>query len=206
MKNETTHRYEGDPKRLYDFVRDLSVRCPKCSHEALIDFPWPMKYNEATLTCLHCHWREKMADRIRYKICSKAMCRECRAPLKSDIQERKRIPSFVRIICGDCHTENKISENWEEYILKYEDEGKVDPVFGLSLYLQDEVRGNVIWALNREHLMEIKNYVAAKLRERTTTRFNMTMVERLPDFIKLASNRQAVMDALDRMLAKKSGE
>jgi len=200
MKNEDSHRYEGEPLRFYDFTKEILVVCPKCDKAAKVDIPWPLKQSEAKLTCLHCHWRETMEDRKRYRISSKAICRECRTPLISDVQERKRIPSFVRVVCHKCHTENRISENWEDYTLKYNESGIIDPAFGLPLYFQDEVRGNVIWALNREHLMEIRNYVAAKLRERTTTRFNMTMVERLPEFIKLAANRQAVLDALDRML------
>jgi hypothetical protein len=50
--------------------------------------------------------------------------------------------------------------------------------------------------------MEIKHYVQATLRERTTDKFKMTMVERLPDFIKLAKNREEILKTLTQMLEK----
>ena len=61
---------------------------------------------------------------------------------------------------------------------------------------------NTIWAYNLRHITEIKNYVRSTLRERTTDRFKMTMVEKLPDFIKLAKNREEVLKALERMETK----
>ena len=64
------------------------------------------------------------------------------------------------------------------------------------------MKGEIIWAYNQKHLLEIENYVRATLRERTTDRFKMTMVEKLPDFIKSAKNRDEVLKALDRMKNK----
>ena len=58
----------------------------------------------------------------------------------------------------------------------------------------------MLWANNIEHLIEIQNYVAATLRERTTNRFKMTMVERLPEFVKVAKNRKHILSALEKML------
>jgi hypothetical protein len=51
-------------------------------------------------------------------------------------------------------------------------------------------------------LLEIKAYVGSKLRERSTDRFKMTMVEKLPDFIKSAKNREEVLKAIGRMEKK----
>ena len=79
---------------------------------------------------------------------------------------------------------------------------RIDPAFGLPLWYQDIVKGNIIWAFNMRHLTEIKNYVKSTLRERTTDKFKMTMVEKLPDFIKMAKNREEVLKALQGMVSK----
>ena len=82
--------------------------------------------------------------------------------------------------------------------MKYNEGGITDPTFGLQLWYQEEVNGNVLWAFNYAHLIEIKNYVSAQLGERSTTRFSMTMGEKLPSFIKSAKNRDEVLQALEQ--------
>jgi hypothetical protein len=116
------------------------------------------------------------------------------------IEGYKALPTYVNLTCNSCKTINQVRENWESYIAKYQESGIIDPAFGLPLWFQDTVKGDKIWAYNMRHLPEIKNYVHATLRERTTDRFKMTMVEKLPDFIKLAKNRKEVMKAIERML------
>ncbi len=76
-----------------------------------------------------------------------------------------------------------------------------DPVFGLPLWFQGNVKGDTLWASNQEHLLEIRSYVTARLGERQTMRIT-TMVEKLPQFIKAAKNREAVLKAIERMLKK----
>ncbi|HQX45015.1 MAG TPA: hypothetical protein PK209_10700, partial [Saprospiraceae bacterium] len=92
--------------------------------------------------------------------------------------------------------------NWESYQLKYHPSGTIDPAFGLPLWYSGIVKGELIWAYNQKHLTEIENYVRATLRERTTDRFKMTMVEKLPDFIKSAKNREEVLKTLEKMQSK----
>jgi len=118
----------------------------------------------------------------------------------SNFDGYKTIPAFLNVKCNACQTINKVKENWESYILRYQEFGIIDPAFGLPLWFQDSVKGNMIWAYNLRHLIEIKNYVQATLRERTTDKFKMTMVEKLPDFIKMAKNRKDVLKSIDRML------
>ncbi|MBK6821830.1 MAG: hypothetical protein IPG87_02125 [Saprospiraceae bacterium] len=72
----------------------------------------------------------------------------------------------------------------------------------MPLWYSGSVKGELIWAYNQKHLLEIENYVRATLRERTTDRFKMTMVEKLPDFIKSAKNREEVLKTLEKMQNK----
>ncbi|WP_170172501.1 hypothetical protein [Hymenobacter rigui] len=47
----------------------------------------------------------------------------------------------------------------------------------------------------------LEQYIGAKLRERNQPRY-MTMVEQLPQFIKSAKNRDALLKLLERMKLK----
>ena len=196
-------RYKGDPLRLYDLMDSFSVHCPKCDGHAQISVPIYFDYKNAALKCTSCHFSEKATNLVRYKPTGKAKCFQCLEFLDlSIIDGYKTIPSYINITCKYCKTINKVSQNWESYIEKYKDSGIKDPAFGLPLWYQDSVKGNTIWAYNLRHITEIKNYVRSTLRERTTDRFKMTMVEKLPDFIKLAKNREEVLKALERMETK----
>lgn len=103
------------------------------------------------------------------------------------------------ISCVACGATRIYRARNEERSRSYnESELGADPIFHLPLWLQGDIKGNVLWAYNRLHLREIKEYVKAKLRERQTTT-HTTMVERLPTFITEAKNREAVLKAIDRM-------
>ncbi|MFX0592025.1 hypothetical protein [Melissospora conviva] len=77
--------------------------------------------------------------------------------------------------------------------------GPRDPYFGLSLWLSIDCRGRVLWAYNAEHLELLESYVSAGLRERGRGARSMSMVERLPKWIKDARNRTEVVRAIRRM-------
>jgi hypothetical protein len=181
-------------------MTEFDVHCPKCQGKADITIHQNFDYKNGVLKCTSCHFSEKSAELIRHKPSGKAKCHHCLEFLDfSLIDGYKTVPTYVNVKCNSCQTINKVSENWESYTLKYYESGIIDPAFGLPLWYQDAVKGNIIWAYNLKHLTEIKNYVASTLRERTTDRFKMTMVEKLPEFIKLAKNRKEVIDALERM-------
>lgn len=192
-------RYSGSPKRLYDFMDSFNVTCPRCKCKASVELPYFLDYRNATLSCKVCHFAEKMTNRIRFVLSGKAKCVQCNEWLNLDIEAKKKIPKYQNIKCDNCKTINKVKENWAEIYLKYYDEGITDPAFGLPLWYCDTVKGDIIWAYNAEHLKEIKSYVASKLRERSTDKFKMTMVEKLPDFIKESKNRDEVLRAIERM-------
>jgi hypothetical protein len=72
------------------------------------------------------------------------------------------------------------------------------------LWLRAETRHGVLWAYNLEHLDLIRRFVAADLRERAPwydTGHKMTLVARLPAWIKSAKNRDEVLHAIDRIRA-----
>ncbi|MGW1748981.1 hypothetical protein ACWCRD_25880 [Streptomyces sp. NPDC002092] len=73
-----------------------------------------------------------------------------------------------------------------------------------ALWLRAETRHGELWAYNLEHLDLIRRFVAADLRERAPwyhTGRKMTLVARLPAWIKSAKNRTEVLRAIDRLRA-----
>ena len=200
MTSKKIERYLGEPLRREDFLTHFLVHCPKCSGRARVDVPHYLDFKHAVLKCFDCHFSEKAIDRMRFRSTAKARCTHCNARLTEVVADRKKRPTYVRLTCDECATAQIVRENWESYVLKYDYNGHLDAAFGLPLWLQQSVKGHVLWANNIEHLIEIQNYVAATLRERTTNRFKMTMVERLPEFVKVAKNRKHILSALEKML------
>jgi hypothetical protein len=59
----------------------------------------------------------------------------------------------------------------------------------------------VLWAYNREHLIFLRDYVAAMLRERVPNA-NASLASRLPAWLKKGANRSAVLKAVERLERK----
>jgi hypothetical protein len=79
--------------------------------------------------------------------------------------------------------------------------GPNDPYFGLPLWLSVECRGRALWAYNAEHLDLLEACVSARLRERGDYMGSMSLVERLPSWIKDAKHRADVLNGIDRLRA-----
>ncbi|MGK5681522.1 hypothetical protein [Actinoplanes sp. URMC 104] len=78
--------------------------------------------------------------------------------------------------------------------------GPVDPYFGLPLWLRTSVRrGRMLWAFNVAHLDLLEGYVAAGVRERDVPASGLTMVARLPLWVKAAGNRGEVLRSVARL-------
>jgi hypothetical protein len=73
----------------------------------------------------------------------------------------------------------------------------VDPYFRLPLWLRADVRGETLWAYNREHLCFLDAYIRATLRQRAPNH-NASLVSRLPRWMKTSALRQDVLKAIAR--------
>jgi hypothetical protein len=81
-----------------------------------------------------------------------------------------------------------------------------DSYFGLPLWLQTPVDEHTLWAYNLRHLDLIEGYVRAKHRERRaspeTGHHNKSLISRLPQWLKLAKNRERVLRGIERLRQK----
>ena len=203
-KMEVNTRYSGPPTVRYSYMTEFIVECPKCSKEAMVTTGNPYSMDNGKLVCSQCQHSEKATDLIRYKSIVKRNCDNCGKGFDIAIPNQKEKVSELAVPCPHCGITRTYRPKHEEYKISYPTKGQaVDPIFNLPLWFQAGVRGDLFWAYNRAHLLEIKNYVSSKLRERQTTT-HTTMVERLPNFIKDAKNRLAIVKAIEKLERKRS--
>jgi len=106
------------------------------------------------------------------------------------------LPVFAgrRLTCSSCGLARETSGTtsvWGE---------PVDPWFHAPLWLRADVRGHTLWAFNDRHLDALRSYIAAGLGERTPRPGAPTsMLEKLPDWMTSAKNRDDVLAVLDRL-------
>lgn len=193
-------RFADTGEQLYQISTHFVVECPVCSGKALVN-----KHNDQwRLTCSACFhvehegkWYGDSTATVSVK------CRDCytaifrQAPYKGEWKKLKtECPK-----CGDiCEYDASISNH-------YRNNGQMtDRVFGLPLWLQTTISGNLLWAYHYEHLQLLEDFISAKIRERgisprNTYRKNSSMISRLPEFIQ-QGNREVLLKAIHSLQVK----
>lgn len=111
----------------------------------------------------------------------------------SDLMWRAR-----RLVCVHCGANREWTPRKGGYGVAFG--GPCDPFFALPLWLRTPCRGEVLWAYNREHLDVLAAFAGATLRERAP-QMAMTMVARLPVWMKSATHRRDVLRGIARLRA-----
>ena len=110
----------------------------------------------------------------------------------------------MNVTCAQCGQTREYKPTHTKAQLIYKDNGDAtDLHFNLPLWLQDTVKSDLFWAYNYEHLDYLKRYITAKVRERASPTY-MTLIARLPNFIKSAKNREALLKLIEKLEIKKS--
>ncbi|MET9466652.1 hypothetical protein ABZY44_17965 [Streptomyces sp. NPDC006544] len=108
-----------------------------------------------------------------------------------------------RLVCRNCGT----AKEWTGGSVAWHrspHEPATDPHFDVRLWLQTETRHGWVWAYGPEHLGLIRRFVEAPLREGIPWHDHgrkMTVVARLPAWMKQAKNRDEVLRAIARIHA-----
>jgi hypothetical protein len=184
--------------------------CPSCSDPALIQgsakYADPYWATEARAQCLNCSFSRDLALNENWfgPVIGQAQqpCPNCGHQwLEAQVREEKlalHTRKTAVVECNVCHQKSEMVLNWHKD--KYHDQPH-DPYFGLPLWLQSECCGNTFWAYNQEHLQALKSYIAAKLREQRR-RGKWSMSTRLPQWIKSAKNRDALIKCINKLEEK----
>ena len=129
--------------------------------------------------------------RIRQKIISRTGFHRGKLELTTEEAHYK----MLRAACLHCGKEMNGEVQWTETAIDANEEIQDghDAIFGLPLYFLSHFDGRPIWALNREHLAFLIDYISADLREdRGAGAF-------LPKFMKTAKNRNSILKILRKM-------
>jgi len=203
---ETNSRTDKSFKNLASFAEEVLVACPHCKKQATV-FAKPGKYTvpypftfEAKFRCDHCY--QPIDEKLWYGPITispiNANCGFCGSSL-AFCKTVNKYQDKIEVSCTNCGQEKKYNVH---YSLKYADDTQAtDPYFGLQLWLQIPVNSNILWAYNAEHLAYLKNYVGAKLRE-AVSGGKYSLAWKLPNFIKVAKNREKILKAISRMESK----
>ena len=180
----------------FNYHENLLVVCPDCGEDAVVKNEY--SYKQATLECKHCDLNKTGLDLMVYKAFVNLYCPVCAHQIRYEQGNLKEKPKNVNVKCDECDSQFQIQPKTEKYLNSYpKEEGLIhDPVFGCPYYFQTDFRGKLFWARNREHLLEMENYVSSDLRTRLP--YRMQMVEKLPTFIKEAKNREAILKILQK--------
>lgn len=113
-------------------------------------------------------------------------CRKC-AVVRSDKYDEEKKVFVTEISCGHC------GEIWTLRTRRLR-----NSYLELPLWLQTRCCGEVLWALNEDHLAYLEMYLGARLRTRAFGQ-NSTIAARLPKWMSAAKNRAAVQKGLGRL-------
>ncbi|MCE3074971.1 hypothetical protein [Chryseobacterium gwangjuense] len=180
----------------FNYHDSILVVCPDCGKDAVVKNEY--NYKQATLECSHCDLRKSGLNLIVYKAFVKLNCPICAHSIHYEQENLKEKPKNVNVKCDECESGFQVQARSEKYLNScIKEEGLIhDPIFGCPYYFQTDFKGKLFWAKNKEHLLEMENYVSSDLRTRLP--YRMRMVERLPTFIKEAKNREALLKILQK--------
>ena len=96
----------------------------------------------------------------------------------------------------------EVHKTAEAFSYGAEIQGGKDPWFGLELWFLTFFQGKPVWALNREHLAYLIDYLSADLREKPLGSPQKTQADHLPTFMKTAKNRERIVKLLKKLQEK----
>ena len=164
------------------------VVCPQCKKIATT--------NNYSIHCSHCGFEKNKNEFLSFTAIAKLNCPNCATPIYEKQENLKEKKDTITVKCNNCLKSFTVKPQHEEYYNSpynlTNSALKCDSVFGLPYFFQDNVRGNLFWANNLSHLKAIEDYISSTLRERD----GMTMVAKLPTFIKVKKNRELILKIL----------
>ena len=192
----------------FSFWTDTVVVCPKCGKAGIVHFD--KEHNTALFQCESCYTKKEKLPCGNNAFEVTGQCTTTERYFRMSVHDSKvhgqkkwvKCPYCEELVIGD------ISDKREPKHIVFEDTRHAeDPFFHYPLYFQASYRGKRIWALNREHLQYLIDYLSADLRtvdsdfhEKYKTM--RTQSDILPAFMKTAKNRSGIVKLLTKLQMK----
>ena len=193
----------------------IQVKCPKCHGAGVVT----ADEDNAYFRCLSCGHRMTQ-DRTVYRYDVHNQCKNCGRYYRVDIEdtakfneqftnydregvqdEAKQQFPVLHVACPYCGATmpGEVHKTAEAFSYGAEIQGGKDPWFGLELWFLTSFQGKPVWALNREHLAYLIDYLSADLREKPSGSQKKTQADHLPTFMKTAKNRERIVKLLKKL-------
>ena len=189
-------RFEDRGAFLVDLIDEVLVRCPSCGKAARVACEAPVWKNEPRVSCGNCGFEKRGWVLTQGEISARTEKRRCprcgRWLGRRSIRNLTKTGRVVRACpCG--------AEVTAEVTKSITIGAPVDPYFRLPVWLQRRFRDELLWAYNRRHLLFLRDYVAADLRQRQPRRKG-SLASCLPQWLKSGADREAILEAIEALL------
>lgn len=188
-------RFEDRGTYLIDLLDEVLVRCPSCGKAARVACAPPVWGNEPRVSCGNCGFERRgwVVTPGAIELAEKRRCPRCGRWLgRRSIRNLTKSGKVVRACPCGAEVLAKVSKSVTIG-------APVDPWFRLPVWLQRRFRDELLWAYNRRHLLFLRDYVAADLRQRQPRRKG-TLASSLPQWLKSGADREAILKAIEDLL------
>lgn len=197
-----TDKIYGTYMPMTEIKRGIDVKCPNCSKRGIVS-EQKMFYQ---FVCTNCN-KSMKKEKVDYVYKVENNCEKCGRYYRVEIKdEKQKTYPEIYVECNYCKhvMKGNVQKTKQVYYGYLESVHKgTELIFGLELWFLDYFDGKPIWALNREHLEYLIEYLSAKLREKplinSATVVKRTQADHLPTFMKLGKNRDKIVKLLKKM-------
>lgn len=189
-------RITDKPYMTYNTIKsEVNVKCPRCQGFGIVT----SDRNSSYFRCTKCYHRIVKEHR-EYNYVVENLCKDCERYYRVKITDEKRQHcSSLYVECPYCggKMQGKVIKKESGYAYYRGARNGKDPHFGFELWFLTSFQGKAVWAINREHLGYLIEYLEADLREKPYgTHIMNTQADLLPTFMKTAKNRERIVKIL----------
>lgn len=201
-------RFQDVPYHTFSFWSDMVVVCPNCGKAGIVSLD--RERNIALFQCNSCYRKKETIPGRNHAFEATAQCTSTGKYFQKLIPDYKIHGQKIKMKCPFCDelVIGTVSNAKEPLFAVFEDiRNAEDPYFHYPLYFQANYRGKIIWALNREHLQYLIDYLNADIRTvppdfYETFKTMRSQSDVLPTFMKTAKNREGIVKLLTKLLSK----
>ena len=180
------------------FSTGIAVKCPKCQGLGVVKTDGYKAY----FKCPNCA-TALTKERTNYRCDVHNQYPKCGRYYRVDIDEesKQHFPA-LRVACPFCGhmTAGKVHRTRQGFTYYSEVQNGREPFFGFELWFLAYLGRKAVWALNREHLNYLIDYLSADLRQKPAGYFSQhAQADHLPTFMKTAKNRERIVKLLQGM-------
>lgn len=196
------------PYHTFSFWSNMVVVCPNCGKAGVVRFY--KERNIAVFQCKSCYTKKETIPGGVHAFEVTAQCTTTGQYFRASMPNNKIHGQKIRVKCPYCKESviGDVSSSIKPQCIVFENiQHAKDPYFHYPFYFQTNYRGKTIWALNREHLQYLIDYLSADIRTVQPGFYNTyhtmrSQSDMLPAFMKTAKNRNGIVKLLTKLQTK----